>query len=79
MIYLIIRQQLYCCIDESVYLKTSATVIPPCYKKVGRVNQPRVEQSITIRSANFLNAVIQTPVKRHKNSFIVFSKYSNAA
>ena len=43
MIYAIIRQQLYCCIDLNVYLATSGTVIPPCYKKVCGVNQSQVK------------------------------------
>ena len=28
-----------------MYLATSSTVIPPCYKKVAGVNQPRVQKS----------------------------------
>ena len=46
--------------------------------KVGGVNQPCVEKTITIRLQNFVILVITTPVKRHKNSFNLFSQYSNA-
>ena len=42
-IYVIIRQQFYWCIDLNVYLQASGTVIPPCYNKVGGANQSHAE------------------------------------